>query len=178
MTSQWCFGSSTISSEQELGGAAHQRIILSEKIFVAAEGVMFPQMLAEPSAADGPHAIFGRVHRRRAAPEIGVVMDHPAAAVVIGLGGLRAGLGEVLDQPEQGLVAFGQIADLGGPVIHLQVDVDGVFAAPGRQECLVPDALEIGRLAADAAAGGQNISAELEAERFEIRIGTRRRERP
>jgi len=39
---------------------------------------------------------------------------------------------------------------------------DGVLAAPGGESVLVPDALEIGGLTANAAAGGQYITAELE----------------
>jgi hypothetical protein len=78
---------------QKLGGSLHHRVILPEKISVAGERKVFPQVLAQPRAAGGPHAVSGGVHRRRAAPEIGVVMDHPAAAVVVSLGSPGASLG-------------------------------------------------------------------------------------
>ena len=49
--------------------------------------------------------------------------------------------GERLDEIEERLVAFGQIADFGRPVIHLDIDVDVVIRAPRRGDVLRPDAL-------------------------------------
>jgi hypothetical protein len=79
----------------------------------------------------------------------------------------RSPLREVFDQVEQGLVTFSKVADFRGPVVHFDVDVGGVLAAPGRHDRLIPDALEVGWLAAGAAAGNQNIPAKLKAERFQ-----------
>ena len=45
--------------EEELGGAVHLRVVVAEKFFVAGECEMFPDMLTDPCAADGPHAIAG-----------------------------------------------------------------------------------------------------------------------
>ena len=99
------------------------------------------------------------------------MVEDPAIDAVLGFGGFGAGFGEVFDEFEEGRGAFGEVADFGGPVVHFEVDVGGVFAAPGRQDGFVPDALEVGRLAAGAAAGGEEVAAELEAEGFEIGIG-------
>ena len=39
---------------------------------------------------------------------------------------------------------FRKIGYLGGPVIHLHIDVGGVIAAPWWPQFFVPDALQIG----------------------------------
>ena len=64
-----------------------------------------------------------------------------------------------------------QIAWLGRPVVHLGVDVDRVLARPGRAHALVPDALQIGRLPAGPRTADEQVTAELEIERRELRIG-------
>ena len=66
-----------------------------------------------------------------------------------------------------------RLVGLGRPVVHLGVDVDRVLAAPGRGQAVVPDALEIGRLAAGARAADEQVAAVLEEERGEGRIVAR-----
>src|SRR5579862_7378084 len=67
-------------------------------------------------------------------------------------------------------MTFGQVADLGWPVVHFGVDVDGIFAAPGRNHRFIPDSLKICRLASCTTAGSEYIPAELKAERFKVGI--------
>lgn len=98
------------------------------------------------------------------------MMSHPPVTIIIVPGGPGPSLGKVFDQAEQRLMAFRKIADLRRPVVHFDVDIGGILAAPGRQNGLVPDALEVGCLSAGSAAGDQEIPAELEAECFEIGI--------
>ena len=157
--------------QEELRRAPHDRVGVLEELPIAGEEVVFPEMLAEPGTADGPHAVLGRIDRSGPAPEIDVVVGHPAAAVVVDAGGLRAGDRDVPEHVEEGLVALGEVCHLGRPVVHLGVDVDRVLAAPGGRDRLIPDALEVGRLSAGAAAGDQEIAAELEAEGFQVGIG-------
>jgi hypothetical protein len=58
-------------------------------------------------------------------------MEHPAAAVVVGLGSPGTGLGEILDQVEEGRCALDEVADFRGPVVSSAGDdVDGVLASP------------------------------------------------
>ena len=68
-------------------------------------------------------------------------------------------------------MAFGQVADLGGPIIHLGIDIDGPFAVPRWLERVVPNALEIGWLVAGTRTRNKQIAAELEVEGLELRIG-------
>ncbi len=75
-------------------------------------------------------------------------MQHPAAGVVVGLGGLEAGKHEFIQGREQRLCTLAQIRRLGRPVVHFGVDVARVLAIPRRIEPVVPDALEIGWLPA------------------------------
>jgi hypothetical protein len=44
--------------------------------------------------------------------------------------------------------ALTQIGGLGGPVVHLDIDIDRVFAIQGRGQALVTYALQIGGLCA------------------------------
>ncbi len=156
--------------QQELCGALHDGIVLLEEVRVARKGIVLPDVLAEPGAADGPHAELRPIDRRGSAPEVEIMVGHPAACSIVGLGRLGAGDRGVFEHVEQRLVAFGQIADLGRPIIHLRIDVDRVLASPRRRYVFIPDRLEIGRLAAGAAAGYQGVAAELEAEGFQVRI--------
>lgn len=72
-------------------------------------------------------------------------------------------------------MALAQVGDFGRPVIHLGVDVAGVFAVPGGFEAVVPDALEIGGLAARTAAGDEQVAAILKYERGQAGIVHARR---
>ena len=156
--------------EEELRRAFHGRIDLRQIFFVASKEVMFPQILAEPCAAQRPQAGIRPVNRRGRAPQVGVVVSHPAAGVVIHLGRAGAGLRQVHDHRGQRRDAFGKVRNLRGPVIHLRVDVDGVFAAPRRVHGIVPDALEIRGLAARTRAGDEQVARELEIQRGELRV--------
>jgi len=83
----------------------HGGISAGEKYFVASEKIMLPQMLAEPRAAGRPDAV-NVVDGRSAAPEVGVVMHHPAATTVLLLGGARAADRQIVNHVEQRLVTF------------------------------------------------------------------------
>ena len=69
-----------------------------------------------------------------------------------------------------GSVSSGRLVDLGRPVVHLGVDVDGVGRGPGRHHLVVPDALQVERLGARARAGDQQVAPVLEDQRRQIGI--------
>src|SRR3546814_3172403 len=81
------------------------------------------------------------VDRSRRAPEVGVVMRDPAARTVHLLRRSRARDGQFLDHPRQRFDALGQVGGVDRPIVHLGIDVDRIFRAPGRLVALVPDAL-------------------------------------
>ena len=90
-----------------------------------------------------------------------------AARAVVRLRGPSARLAQLLDQVEQRLVALGEVRHLGGPVVHLGVDVDRVLAAPGGVHVVVPEALEVRGLGARPGAGDQQVAPVLEVGRGE-----------
>ena len=119
---------------------------------------MLPDVLAQPHAAHRPHAVAGGIDGRRAAPEVGVVVGHPAGGSVVQFRRFGAVLGQVFDQVEERSRAFGEVGDLGGPVVHLRVDVERVFAAPVGKQVLAPAALQVAGLAADGSPLTSNLS--------------------
>ena len=135
--------------------------------FIAAIIVMIPQMQAQPGAAGRPETPSRAVDGRGRAPQVGVVVDDPAARAVHLPRGPRAGLGEVPHHRDQRGHAFLEPGRLGRPVVHLRVDVDRVLAAPGRVGAVVPQALQIGGLAARPRRCDQQIAAILKVERGE-----------
>ena len=70
--------------------------------------------------------------------------------------------GEILQRVEQRQVAFGEVGLFHRPVVHFGVDVVGVLAVPGGLVGIVPEALQVGRLAAGTAGADHQVAAELE----------------
>lgn len=132
--------------EEEFHRPLHHRVVAAQRARVPGEPVVVPQHHAQPGTAGRPHAVLGGVHRRGAAPAVGVVVEHPAGGVVEGLGGAGAGLGQFVHHAHGRVPALGEVAGSGGPVVHLEVDVDGVLGLPGRVQAVVPQSLEIGGL--------------------------------
>ncbi len=127
-------------------------------------------MRCEPCASVGPCAVIGLVDYARCAPYVSVVVGDPSGTSVH-LAGCRAGIvGEVVDEGEERFVTFGEICHLGGPVVHLGVDVDGVFAVPRSIGFVIPYALEIGGLSARLRGGYEQIAAILEQEGGQLRV--------
>ena len=156
--------------EVELGGVFQDRIGPAQELAVEREGVVLPQVLAEPGRAADGGAPGGGFAGRGEAPGIGDHVRHPAARIVVGLGRLAARLDQRRDELVQRLVKFGQIADLGGPVVHLHVDVEVPIAVPRRLDFLGPDALQVGRQAARPRGTDQQVTAEVEIQRRQRRI--------
>ena len=97
-------------------------------------------------------------------------MDDPAAGTVVDARGLFPGRNEGFEVIDKGKVEFGEIADFGGPIVHLDVDVEVIIAVPGSLEMLVPEALEVRRQGAGARASHQKVASELKVKGRELRI--------
>ena len=91
---------------------------------------MLPHVSREPGAAGGSVTLRA-VNRGGGAPQVCIVEIGPSAGVEHHLRGLAPAHRDVLDQREQRLGAFSEIRRFRGPVVHLGVDVDRVFAVPG-----------------------------------------------
>ena len=77
------------------------------------------------------------------------------------LGRLFALRHHALDFIDERPHAFAKVRRFDRPVVHFQVDVRSVLAAPNRVRVLVPNALQVSRLAALARARNQQVTAEL-----------------
>ena len=148
----------------ELGRALHDRVgLFGEEGFVAGVEPVLPQMGTEPTGGHVPKGGAGAaVDGEGVAPERGVVVGDPAAAAIHVAGGAGAVGGDFANEAKERLVELREISGLGGPVIHLGVDVDGVAGSPGRDDQGVPFALEVEGLGAGAGAGDQEVAAVVE----------------
>ena len=92
---------------------------------------MIPEMRAEPGAAGGPEAPERAVDGAVARQSIGVVMTNPTVRSVVYPRRAAAVFDKLCSHPQQRLMALGKISHLGGPVVHLGVDIDRVFGSQG-----------------------------------------------
>ena len=132
--------------EEEVGGTLHDGIILSEEQGIACKLIVLPKVRGKPSASTGIHTPWSSIHGSGNAPEVGVVVSYPAPAIIHHLRRLGARFAQVTNHREERLGCLTEVADLGRPIIHLGVDVDGVFAVPRGILLVVPDALQVGWL--------------------------------
>src|SRR5262249_6606642 len=118
---------------------------LAQKVLVASEGVMFPIMLRVPGGA-------GRIpFEATGAEDVVFGLHGPSAdAGVVLASGFRADRAQAIDVIEEWDRALGEVGDLRRPVVHLDIDVGVVVAAPWRIVGVVPKALQIGRETAGA----------------------------
>ena len=65
-----------------------------------------------------------------------------------------------------------QIRGFGRPIVHLRIDVHGVFAVPWRKQMLIPDPLKVGRLSSRPGRCDQQVAPILEVETDELRVTT------
>ena len=152
---------------EKLCRTLHDGIGLLQKPAVAGIEVMLPQVGTEPCAAGHPHATGGSVYASGDAPDVGVVVGHPSLLAIHHLRRLGTALAHLADEPEQRLVEVRQACHLGRPVVHLQVDVGGVLAVPGRCQLVVPDALQVGGLSSGLRGTDEQVTAEGEIGRHE-----------
>jgi hypothetical protein len=131
---------------EELGSSEEQRKgAVAKKTVVGSESIVFPEMESEPTATEGPEPnSWVTIYGSGISPEVGIVVGNPTAAAIEALGYIFSCLCETADEVEEGKLAFDEVGRTGEPVVHLQVDVDGVLAFPRWRHLLVPDALEVG----------------------------------
>ena len=122
----------------------HDGIGTAQEGLVASVEIVFPQMAAYPARPRAPQSARCVVDGPRHAPLVGVVMEHPSVGAIHTGCRLAPCLADFPDEPEKGFVHLRQVGHLRRPVVHLEVDVGGVFRIPRGQHLLVPDALQIG----------------------------------
>ena len=158
--------------EIEKSRTAHHGIPLAQELAVTIEEVMLPKMGGQPSSAMGEHAPIGTVNGSGNAPEIGIVMSHPATTAIHFAGRSGSRLTQITNHGEQRTGGFGEIRHLGWPVVHLGIDVDGVFRIPRGIHLVVPYALQVGSLTSLLGRRNKQIAPVIEHQRHHSHILT------
>ena len=151
--------------EEELRRALEDRVDRAQVGTIAGVVEAIPQRDRKPCASRWPDSPLRTVDRRGGAPQVGVVVRHPAAGAVHLPRRSRAGDRQVGHHRREGIHRLGQVRRQRRPVVHLGVDVDRVLAAPGRRQAVVPDALQVGRLRTRPGAGDEQVASVVEVER-------------
>ena len=132
--------------QKETSRTLQYRIIGFQEIFIRSEQVVLPQMLGQPCTSARPHTSRRKIHHAADTPKVGVMVSHPAPATIHFTRRFRSCHGQVFQHGEQRLVHLTQVSHFGQPVVHLGIDIDGIFAVPRGIRTAIPDALQIGRL--------------------------------
>ncbi len=161
--------------QTEFGRALQDGIVALQVGAGARIEPMLPKMGGQPGAAHRPVRPAGvagpEAHGRGHGPDVGVVSGVPAPGGAIqALGGRGAVPAEIPHKAQQDLMHLGETGRLGRPVILLQVDVDGVVAAPRRFHAFVPQTLQVRRDPFRPGRGDQKISSVLIVKRFQLRV--------
>ena len=138
---------------------------------IAAECIMLPEMLAEPGIG-GLVPLEGL-----ASPGIEARADGPASGrpggklELLFLGRVFSPDGDQGFHPgEERLVSLRHIRRLGGPVVHLDIDVGVVVAVPGRVVHVVPETLKVRGKTAGTGASKKQITAILEEDYLQLGV--------
>ena len=102
------------------------------------------------------------------------MVQYPAFNAIHVAGRLLALLVNLADELEQRLVHLRQVRHLRGPVVHLQVDVRGVFRVPRRKHLVVPQTLQVGRIhVVRLRRRNQQVASELEVGSHQMVVSSR-----
>ena len=156
--------------DEEVGSTFHNVEILGEELFVACVEIMLPDVGGQPCSSCGEHAPGCTVNRTCDTPEVCVMMGHPSFTAIHLLSRDGTCLTEVSDHREEGLLCLCEVTHQGRPVVHLGIDVDGVFRIPGCIDLVVPDTLQIGWLSARLRGGDEQVTAVLHHERHHVEV--------
>ena len=156
---------------QEFTRALEDRIDLLEEIGVAGELVMLPKVQAQPRAGHREEAAVDGIVRTGAAKDVGRMVDDPAFAAELFFGGWATKVADHLHEVDERTHRFRHVGRFGGPIVHLQVDIRMVVAAPGRHIAVAPNALQVGgKRGVFAGAFDQQIAAEVIVEFVKVEV--------
>ena len=115
-------------------------------------------MGSEPGSAIRKHAPLRTIHRTCYAPDIGVMVYHPTTTTIHFPSRLCSRYAQILNQRIQRFRGVTEIRYLGRPVVHLRIDVDGIFTVPRCIFAVVPNALQVCRLSTRLGRGDEQIA--------------------
>ena len=127
-------------------------------------------MLGYPCTSIRPHSITSAIHRSGNTPQVGVVVGHPSLCPIKHLGCFGTGGGKIIDKREQWFMTFREICHLSRPVVHLGIDIDGVFTVPRGIHTAIPHSLQVGCLSSWLRRGNKQITAILIEQGYEIEV--------
>ena len=110
------------------------------------------------------------VDRRRAAPDIKIMMQYPTARAIVLFGYILPRNGKLFQSIKQRHMTLGQAGQFCRPVVHLRIDIDRVLAVPRRALLIVPQPLQVRGLGARSAAGNHEITSILKEQCCKLRV--------
>ena len=163
---------------QEVGSPLHDGVITLQQCFVARKQVLLPDVCRQPRTSRRKHAPCRTIHRSGNAPQICIVVSHPSSTTIHHVGCLASRLTQVTNHVEQGFLCLHKVAHHGGPVVHLSIDIDGVFRVPRGIHLVVPHPLQIGCLSTRLRRADQEVAPILHHERHHIKVAAVKRRQP
>ena len=141
-------------------------VLILKEFSVEGVLIVLENVQSEPCSAHWPDSSWHpQILRSGVSPYIGVVVaDKALVDTVHFLSCYLSVFTDSFEQVEQRQVALGERTAFGRPVVHLDVDVYGVTAAPCRPHILVPDTLKVRGLSSGTAARDKEVSAKVEVQ--------------
>ena len=157
---------------EELGATLQHGIYPAQVFLVAREEILLPQMRAEPCVACRPDAYRTVVDSTGGTPQVGIVVEHPAACAIHLGRRTCACYRHIFHHVDKGLVTLGEVCHLSRPVVHFHIDVGGILRVPCRilTGVGIPQALQVGRLSARLRRADEQIAAKLEIVGYKHRV--------
>ena len=114
---------------------------------VLGKKILVEKVPAEPRITHGPEVPLSEtVCWSRFSPDIRIVEAAGSVHAKVIFRRLFSVGCQLLTELHQRLAHLRQVAEAGGPVVHLCVDIDRVIGEPGRNQLRIPDSLEVCRL--------------------------------
>ena len=127
--------------EEEAGRIEECRVDRSEVGGVTGKVVVVPEVATEPCPARHRRSPGGILTGSGVVEGVGHHMRHPSLGTVEVLGGPLPALPEGGGEVDQRAMKLGEIGHLGGPVIHLDVDIEVIVCIPRQLDPFAPDPL-------------------------------------
>ena len=127
-------------------------------------------MGGEPGSAVGEHAPLRTIHRTCYAPDICIMMCHPTTTTIHFPSRQCSRYAQILNQRIQRFRGVTEIRYLGRPVVHLRIDVDGIFTVPRRIFAVVPNTLQVCSLSTRLGRGDEQIATIVIHQRYHRHI--------
>ena len=133
-----------------------------QEFFILHKQILFPDMETEPGSPHHPVACRDAyILGCGITPDICVMVGHEATTAIHCFCRLCSAFPHILNHSNQRFITLRQVTGKGWPVVHLRIDIDGIFTAPGRCILIVPNPLQIIGQRSGSASCNHQITAEL-----------------